>query len=228
MHRQSLAAGAALFFIVAVTCAAPAAAQSGARRQFISVSFDNFRTQPLHFGEWPVSELVGREVAKAQRENHDYESRDGQTTVEVIEFKRRGRGFGVTVYPFGLASGPTLGVRVSREELPAIRLAMRGPAAVPGYNFTDAYALDASVGLYVGDRAPGWGLGSHAFVGGGAGLVRSGVGDGRRVFAEGGGGLSVGPLAVQLAVKFALNRLDAPVEHQFLTVPIALRTSVSF
>ena len=27
-------------------------------------------------------------------------------------------------------------------------------------------------------------------------------------FAEGGGGLSVGPIGVQLAIKFALNRLD--------------------
>jgi hypothetical protein len=80
----------------------------------------------------------------------------------------------------------------------------------------------------MGDRAPGWGLGSHAFIAGGAGVIRSTLGDGQRLFAEAGGGLSVGPIGVQLAIKFALNRLDEPVEHSFFTVPIALRTSVSF
>jgi hypothetical protein len=208
--------------------AVPAAAQSQARRQFISVSLDNFRTQPLHFADWPLQDLIGREVAETQRGGHDYESRDGQTTIDVVEFKRPGRGFGLTVYPFGLSSGSTLGLRVSREDLPVIRLAMNGPATVPGYTLTDAYAVDGSVGVYMGDRAPGWGLGSHAFIAGGAGVIRSTLGDGQRLFAEAGGGLSVGPIGVQLAIKFALNRLDEPVEHSFFTVPIALRTSVSF
>jgi hypothetical protein len=51
---------------------------------------------------------------------------------------------------------------------------------------------------------------------------------GTRTFAEGGGGLIVGPFGVQLAVKFAWNRLTEPVEHRFLTVPITLRATVSF
>ena len=225
--RRALAALAVLFFLPGLV--AGARAQSAApRRQFVSVSLDQQYTQPLHFLEWPVRELVGRDVAEAQRESYDYRSRDELTTVDVLEFKRRGRGFGVTVYPFGLSVGPTLGIRASREELPVIRLAVDGPANVPGYALTDARALDASVGVYLSDRSPGWGLGSHAFVSGGAGLIRSTLGDGHRVFAEGGGGLSVGPIAVELAVKFALNRLDEPIEHKFLTVPVALRTSVSF
>lgn len=225
MRHWIHAAAAATLVLAAVL---PAAAQSGPRRQFISVSYDVFRTQPLHFAEWPLRGLVGREVTEAQRTNHDYETRDGQTTVDVLEFRRPGHGFGVTVYPFGLASGSTLGVRVSREDLPIIRLEMSGPSAVRSYSLTHAYALDASIGVYVGDRAPGWGLGSHAFVAGGGGLIRSTLSDGQRLFAEGGGGLSVGPVAVQLAIKFAFNRLDEPVEHSFFTVPIALRTSVSF
>jgi hypothetical protein len=212
-----------------LTCAATVAAQpKKPRRQFITVSLDNFGTQPLHFGKWPVQDLVGREVADAQGDAHDYHSRDGLTTVDVLEFKKRGRGFGVTVYPFGMSVGPTLGVRWSREDLPVIRMAIAGPANVPGYALTDAYAVDLGASLVVADRSAGWGLGSHAFVGGGAGRIRSTLADGNRLFAEGGGGLSVGPFAIELAVKFALNRFDTPVEHKFLTVPIALRSSVSF
>lgn len=212
-----------------VVCAvSSAAAQAPPRKHYVSVSYDVFRTQPLHFGEWPVNELVGREVSETQRANYEYETDDGLTRVDVVEFRRPGSGFGLTVYPFGLSSGSTLGVRVSREDLPIIQLEMAGPSLVSSYSLTDAYAVDASVGVYMGDRAPGWGLGSHAFVAGGLGWVRSTLSDGQRYFAEGGGGLSVGPIAFQLAVKIAINRLDTPVEHQFFTVPIALRTSVSF
>lgn len=199
-----------------------------ARRHFISVSLDNFVTQPLHFAKWPLEDLVGREVAAAQQQAYDYRSRDGATTIDVREFKKRGRGFGVTVYPLGVSSGPALGVRLSRENLPVIRLAVSGPARLSSYALTDAYAVDLGAALVIADRSPGWGLGSHAFIGAGAGKVRSSLSDGKRVFAEGGGGLTVGPVGVELAVKFALNRLDGPVPHQFLTVPIALRTSVTF
>jgi hypothetical protein len=212
-----------------LTCAAPAAAQQAKpRRQFITISLDNFVTEPLHFGTWPVQDLVGREVGEAQGESYDYRSRDGLTTVDVLEFKKRGRGYGVTVYPFGMSVGPTLGVRWSREDLPVIRMSMTGPSNVADYALTGAYAIDIGAALVVADRSAGWGLGSHAFVGGGAGRIRSSLADGNRLFAEGGGGLSVGPFAVELAVKFALNRFDTPVQHQFLTVPVALRSSVSF
>jgi hypothetical protein len=198
------------------------------RRHFVSVSLDNFTTQPLHFAKWPLEDFVGREVAGAQQEAYDYRSRDGATTIDVREFKKRGRGFGLTVYPFGVASGPALGLRVSREDLPVIRLTLSGPAKLSSYALTDAYAVDVGAALVIADRSPGWGLGSHAFIGAGAGSVRSSLSDGKRYFAEGGGGLTVGPIGVDLAVKFALNRLDGPIKHQFLTVPIALRTSVTF
>ena len=46
--------------------------------------------------------------------------------------------------------------------------------------------------------------------------------------AEGGGGLNSGPFGVELSLKFALNRLEQPVEHRFLTIPISLRGTVSF
>jgi hypothetical protein len=82
--------------------------------------------------------------------------------------------------------------------------------------------------VYLADRSPGWGLGSHAFLAGGIGRVRGDQRDGNRYFAEGGGGLSAGPIGVELSVKFAWNRFTEPVEHQFMTVPIALRGTVTF
>ena len=76
--------------------------------------------------------------------------------------------------------------------------------------------------------AQGWGLGSQAFLLGGVGRIKADGRDGTRMFAEGGGGLNVGPLGVQLAVKFAWNRMTEPVEHRFLTIPITLRCTLSF
>jgi hypothetical protein len=207
----------------------PAAPQKKPRRQWISVSIDWLRTQPLHFENHPVEDFVGREVGESQFQAYDYESRDGLTRVDVIEFRRRGSGLGLTVYPLGMATGATLGVRVSAEDIPRIELRIDGPALVSSYLLEDARALDFSIGVYVSDRSPGWGLGSHAFVAGGFGRVRSeAFGNGPRLFGEGGGGLNVGPVGVQLAVKIARNELDMPVPHSFLTMPIVLRAIVSF
>ena len=56
----------------------PASAQTYSvqkpRRQFITVSYDWLYTQPLHFGEHPVEDLVGQEVSAAQFEDFDYPS----------------------------------------------------------------------------------------------------------------------------------------------------------
>lgn len=199
------------------------------RRQWIALSLDWLRTQPLHFENHPVEDLVGREVGESQRQTFDYESRDGLTRVDVIEFRRPGSGLGLTVYPFGMATGATLGVRLSAEDIPRIELRIDGPAFVSSYLLEDARSLDLSIGVYVADRAPGWGLGSHAFVAGGFGRIKSDVlGRGPRYFAEGGGGLNTGPVGVELAIKIAWNRLDAPVSHSFFTLPIVLRGLVSF
>jgi len=218
----------ALLLLGPAAAAAQPTALSQPRRQFITVSLDWLYTQPLHFAEHPLEDLLGVEVASAQLQDHDYETRDGSTRITVIEFRRRGRGAGVTLYPLGLRTGSTLGVRGSFEDLPAIRIAFDGPGALDSYLLTDARAYDAGVGVFVADRSPGWGLGSHVFVTGGYGRIRSRLGDGSRYFAEGGGGLQSGPLGVQLAVKFAWNRLSEPVEHRFMTVPVTIRATVSF
>lgn len=198
------------------------------RRQFITVSLDWMQTEPLHFASHPLEELLGREVASAQRETYDYRTRDEQIQIEVLEFRKRNRGVSVAVYPLGLSSGLTLGLRGSIEDMPTIRLRFSGEGAPPEYGLLEARAYDVGAGLYVADRSPGWGLGSQAFVVGGVGRIRGGNRDGSRLFAEGGGGLTVGPLGVQLAVKFAWNTLNDPVDHKFLTIPVTLRGTLSF
>ena len=216
------------FVVLPASAAAQTYSEPKPRRQFLSVSYDWMHSEPLHFAEHPLEDLLGREVASAQLQEYDYETRDGLTRVYVNEFKNKGNGFGVTVYPFGLSTGATLGVRGSIEQLPDISIAFEGPAPVTNYLLTSGKSYDVGAGLVVADRSAGWGLGSQAFVIGGLGRIRSDLGDGSRYFAEGGGGLTSGPFGVQIAVKFAWNRLDDPVEHRFLTVPITLRATVSF
>jgi hypothetical protein len=198
------------------------------RRHFITVSYDWLYTQPLHFAKYPLEDLVGADVSAAQFEDFDYRTADGSILIDVLEFRRRGHGAGVTLYPFGLSVGPTLAVRGSFEDLPVIRLAFSGAGAPPAYALTAARAYDVSAAIFMADRSPGWGLGSHAFMGGGIGRIKSDARDGDRIFAEGGGGLSSGPIGVEVSIKFAWNRLAEPVDHRFITVPIALRGTVTF
>jgi hypothetical protein len=198
------------------------------RRQFVTVSLDWLNTEPLHFASHPLEDLVGREVASAQLEAYDYRTRDEEILIDVVEFRKRNRAMSIAIYPLGLSTGATLGVRGSIEQMPNIRIAFQGNGAPADYALADARAYEVGAGIYVADRSPGWGLGSQAFVIGGVGRIRSEQSEGTRMFAEGGGGLSVGPLGVQLAVKFAWNKLDDPVEHRFLTIPITLRGTFSF
>jgi hypothetical protein len=198
------------------------------RRQFVSVSYESFVTQPLHFGRFPLQDLVGAPVASAQLKAHDYETRDGSVLIDVLKFTRRGQGRGITVYPLGLSVGPTLAVRASTQDLPEISIAFTGSGAPPAYELTGARAYDVGAAIVIADRSRGWGLGSLAFVGGGMGRIKSDTQTGDRVFAEGGGGLSSGPFGVELAVKFAWNHLNDPVDHHFITVPVTLRGTLSF
>ncbi|CAN5726485.1 hypothetical protein BH18ACI5_BH18ACI5_18220 [soil metagenome] len=210
----------------------PAAAQSypeqKPRRQVITISYDWMNTEPLHFADHPVEDLVGRPIASAQNETYEYRTRDEQIQIDVVRFKKRNRGVSGTVYPFGFTTGTSLGLRASIEQLPDIELTFAGSGAPPAYSLTGARAYDAGLGLFIADRSSGWGLGSQAFIVGGVGRISSGLGDGSRLFAEGGGGLLVGRFGLQLAVKFAWNKLNDPVTHRFLTVPVTVRGTVSF
>jgi hypothetical protein len=218
--------------MTALACAATANAQTYSarkpRRQFVTISTDWLYTQPLHFLEHPLQDLVGKPVAAAQFQDYEYRTRDETILIDVLEFSRRGRGAGITVYPMGISVGPTLALRASREDLPTIRIAFSGTGAPSNYTLQSARAYDFGASVYVADHAPGWGLGSHAFVGGGIGRISSELSDGDRYFAEGGGGINSGPIGVELAVKFAWNHLDEPIDHHFLTVPITVRATLTF
>ena len=198
------------------------------RRQFVTVSLDWAHTFPLHFKEHPLEELVGQGLHETRDGTADYHADDDVTRVDVVRFEKRIRGAGVMLYPFGARSGPTLALRLSYEELPGIQVAIRRPGAEERYDLTDGRAIDVGAGVMLADLSPGWGLGSHAFLLGGIGRVRGERGDGRRIFAEAGGGVNVGPLGVQVALKFARNQLDDPREHWFLTGPLAIRGTLSF
>jgi hypothetical protein len=218
----------AAVFLVPAIATAQQVEPPKAHRQWIMVSYDWLYNWPLHFDNHPLEDFVGGEI-DATNPPYDYKSRDGRTFIDVIEFKRRGVGIGATVFPLGLRTGPTLGVRGSVENVPDIRLAFDGPGRpFDSYELTGAVAYDIGAGVFVADRAPGWGLGSYSFVVGGFGKLSSDQRGGRRYFAEGGGGLQSGPFGFELSVKFGWNTLSEPVEHQFLSVPIKLRATVSF
>ncbi|PYR88889.1 MAG: hypothetical protein DMF84_26485 [Acidobacteria bacterium] len=199
-----------------------------ARRHFITLSYDWQYTHPLAFAKHPLEELLGMPVSEVHLETFQYRTADGRTLVNVLEFRHPGNGVGATVYPFGSSAGATLALRGSIEQLPDIRLAFSGPAPAPVHALTNGRALDAAIGVDMSDRAPGWGLGSHAFFFGGVGHAQTDQMDGTRYFVEGGGGLTSGPLGVDLSVKFAVNRFDTPVAHRFYTIPVSVRGTVSF
>ena len=227
-HRRTLIAAIMAAFCCATSASAQTYSVKKPRRHFVTVSTDWLNTQPLHFLEHPLQDLVGRDVATAQFESYEYRTRDEAILIDVLEFKRRGRGNSVTLYPFGLSVGPALALRGSMEDLPTIRVAFSGSGAPAGYTLTGGRAYDLAAALYMADRSPGWGLGGHAFAGGGIGRIKSDLGDGDRIFAEGGGGLSSGPLGVELSIKFAWNHLSEPVDHKFFTVPITVRGTLTF
>jgi hypothetical protein len=215
------------FLLISSTAIAQTYQPPRADRQFVTVSYNWMYTYPLHFREYPVQELVGADVIEGDPP-YNYKTSDGSTLIDVLEFKRRTKGLGLTVYPLGMSVGPTLALRGSIESLPDIRIKFDGPGPLDSYTFTNAVAYDVGVGVVVADRAPGWGLGSYAFVVGGVGKITSDLAGGSRVWAEGGGGLQSGPVGFEISAKFGWNKLDEPVPHHFLTVPINLRATVSF
>jgi hypothetical protein len=210
----------------------PAQAQtyqaSKARRHFVSITFDKQFIQPYGFGNHPLKELLGQPVDEVHLETFQYRTRDGKTTVNVLEYGKRATAIGATVYPFGSSVGATLAVRGSIETVPDIRLAFTGPAPSPIYELTNGRATDIGIGLDMSDRAPGWGLGAHAFILGGVGRIQTDQLNGSRYFGEGGGGVTSGPFGVDLTVKFTVNRFTTPVPHRIYMVPVTVRATLTF
>jgi hypothetical protein len=199
-----------------------------ARRHFISVTFDEQFIQPYSFGKHPLPELLGQPVDEVFLEPFQYRTRDGKTTVNVLEYGKRATAIGATVYPFGSSVGATLAVRGSIETIPDIRLAFTGPAPAPTYELTNGRATDLGIGIDMSDRAPGWGVGAHAFILGGIGRIETDQLDGRRYFGEGGGGVTSGPFGIDIAVKFTVNRFKTPVTHRVYMVPVSVRATLTF
>ena len=148
--------------------------------------------------------------------------------VDVLQFRRRNGGVGMMVYPFGSTTGASLAIRASYEQVPAIRFLVTQAGSTDAYNLRDGKALDVGVGVIMSDRAPGWGLGTHSYLVGGAGRITGERGRGQRYFAEAGGGVNVGPIGVEIAMKLACNHLSDPRAHGFLTVPLTVRGTLSF
>ena len=140
-----------------------------------------------------------------------------------------GTGAGVTLYPFGLSVGPTLGAARQLEDLPDIRIAFAGAGAPPAYELTGAPRVRRSARRSSSpiDRPAGASAATRS---------SAAASDGSRATRatatasspKGGGGLSSGPFGVELAVKFAWNHLTEPVDHHFITVPVTLRGTLTF
>ena len=222
----------ALWLVAALAAPERAAAQTyrepKARRHFISVSYERQYVQPYGFASHPLAELLGQDVNEVHLETFQYRTEDGATLVNVLEYGKRAAAIGATVYPFGASTGATLAIRGSIETLPAIRVSFTGPAPMPAYILTGGRAMDLGVGIDMSDRAPGWGIGAHAFVLGGIGRAHTDQLDGRRYFVEGGGGITSGPVGVDIAFKYSINRFDLPVPHNVHMIPISVRGTLTF
>ena len=219
---------------LAAALAAPAAPQPysykapKARRHFISLTYETQFIQPYGFGKHPLSELLGQPVDEVHLETFQYRTHDQGTLVNVLEYGKRASAVGATVYPFGSSVGATLAIRGSIESLPTIRVGFTGPAPFPVYELTNGKAFDVGAGIDMSDRAPGFGLGAHAFVLGGIGKAQTDQLDGRRYFIEGGGGVTSGPFGVDLSFKYSVNRFTTPVTHSVHMIPISVRGSLTF
>jgi hypothetical protein len=221
----------ALWLVAALAAETPQAQgykASKPRRQFISVSFETQYVQPYSFGKHPLADLLGQPVDEVHLENFQYRTRDQQTQVSVLEYGKRATAIGATVYPFGSSVGATLAIRGSIETLPTIRLAFNGPAPSSTYVLTNGRAADIGVGVDMSDRSPGWGLGAHAFLIGGIGRATTDQVNGKRYFAEGGGGVTSGPFGVDVSFKYTINRFSTPVAHSIIMIPISVRGTLSF
>ena len=224
---------ASALWLVAALAAPPAAPaqtyrEPNTRKHFISLSYETQYVQPYGFAKHPLEELLGQNVSEVHLETFQYRTEDGQTVVNVLEYGKRATAVGATLYPFGASVGATLAIRGSIQTLPPIRVSFTGPAPMPVYALTNGRAMDVGVGVDMSDRAPGWGLGAHAFVLGGIGRADTDQLDGRRYFVEGGGGLTSGPLGVDIAFKYSINRFATPIVHSVHMIPISVRGTVTF
>ena len=177
-------------------------------------------TQPLHFLERiPLEDLVGGPVAAAQFKAYDYRDArradpDRRRWSSPARPRRRHHRVSVRA-----ERRTDAGAARRRRGSADIRIAFAGTGAPQNYQLAGARAYDVGAAIVVADHSPGWGLGSHAFVGGGRGRIRSDTQRRRPLFRRRRRRRQSGPFGVELSVKFAWNHLSDPVDHHFLTVP---------
>jgi len=199
-----------------------------ARRHFITLYAERQFVQGTGFDKHPLEELLGQEVNEVHLQSFQYRTKDDLTLITVNDFGRRATAVGATIYPFGSSQGATLAIRGSLESIPDVRVSFSGPAPSPTYELTGGHALDVGVGIDMSDRAPGWSLGTHAYVIGGAGRAITDQRHGTRYFIEGGGGLTFGALGFDIAFKYLTNDFTLPVNHSVRMIPISLRATLGF
>jgi hypothetical protein len=199
-----------------------------ARRHFITIYAERQIVQGSGFDKHPLEDLLGQEVNEVHLESYQYRTKDNQTLITVNGFGRRATAVGVTIYPLGSSQGPTLAIRGSLETIPDIHLSFTGPAPSPTYDLTGGRALDVGVGLDMSDRSAGWGLGTHAYIIGGAGRAITDQMNGKRYFIEGGGGVMFGIFGVDVGFKYVNNMFTVPADHSIRAIPISVRATLSF
>ena len=199
-----------------------------ARRHFVSLTYEWQYIQPFGFRKHPLEDLFQQPVDEVHLENFQYRTRDQLTEITVNEFGKRANAIGLTLYPFGSSVGPTLAINGNISSVPDILVSFRGPAPLPAYNLTNGRAFDVGAGIDMSDRAPGWGLGAHAFILAGIGHLHTDQLDGRRYFAEGGGGVTSGPIGFDISFKYVVNSFATPVSHSVHMIPISVRGTLTF
>ena len=117
------------------------------RRQFVTVSLDWLYTQPLHFAEHPLEDLLGTEVGSAaaaglRLRNARWRHAHHGPGVQTQESGWWGDGLSAR-----LRTGTTLGIRGSFEGLPDIRVTFEGAAPFSSYVLTHARAFDVGAGF---------------------------------------------------------------------------------
>ena len=183
------------------------------------VSYDWLYTQPLHFAEHPVEDLVGQRGGGGAVRGlrlPDPRRHDPHRRARVQAARPRGRRHGVSVRPErrrdagaprqrrGSAGHPH---RLRRRRRAADVRADRR-AGVRRVGARSSWPIDRPAGA--SEAMP-----SSAGASAGSRATRT---DGDRIFAEGGGGLNSGPIGVELSIKFAWNHLDragrSPLHHR--------------
>ena len=199
------------------------------RRQFVTVSYRLAAHAAAALSRASARRIwSAAPVAAAQFEDYDYRTRDEPILIDVLEFKRRGRGAGITVYPFGHERRTDAWRCAAASRICRHSHRFAGAGAPPNYELTGARAYDVGRGdlrrRSLARAGASAATPSSAAASAGS---RATLGDGDRYFAEGGGGLSSGPFGVELSVKFAWNHLTEPVDHHFITVPVTLRGTLT-